>query len=221
MSANRPIHNLACHLSRHPTPPYLHLPREGLCLLLTPRNCLLGQVSRALCECVHLCTMPLDPIVPCFDGVRLAAGEDLPRIATVAAAGFFHSPTFQYQRTRHAEFPDDTLQSYWEEYRESMLDPQCVVLVAEDLVVSDENARVYDALRRAAGYVPCAGPKRERVVVGVASVCKWAHLNQRRLRAGRAPLPQSALQDQTQGARRRLELTLYGRPDQPAAGFAL
>jgi len=114
------------------------------------------------------------PVVPSFDRLRLATMEDLPRIATVAAAGFFHSPTFQYQRRRYAEYPDDTLLSYSTQYAASILDPQCIVLVAEDRLVDTEGGQVYDALRRAAAYIPGAGPLGVQVVVGVASVRKAA-----------------------------------------------
>jgi hypothetical protein len=116
--------------------------------------------------------MPLEPILPSFDGLRLATLEDLPRIATVAAAGFFHSPTFQFQRRRYAEYPDDTLFSYWEDYRTSILDPECVVLVAVDALVDVEESQVYSALKQAAAYMPGAGPLGLEVVVGVASVRK-------------------------------------------------
>jgi hypothetical protein len=114
--------------------------------------------------------MSFDAIVPSFDRLRLATMEDLPRIAIVAAAGFFHSPTFQYQRSHYAEYPDDTLFSYWREYAESILDPHRVVLVAEDKLVDTEDNQVYDALRRAAAYMPTAGMRGGAVVVGVASV---------------------------------------------------
>ena len=47
--------------------------------------------------------------IPALDGVRIANRGDLARIATVAAAGFFHSPAFHYQRVHYAAYPDDTL----------------------------------------------------------------------------------------------------------------
>jgi hypothetical protein len=56
--------------------------------------------------------MSLDvPLLP-FDNVRLATLTDLPRIAVVAAAGFFWSPTFHFQRPFHAQFSEDTVSSY-------------------------------------------------------------------------------------------------------------
>jgi hypothetical protein len=120
--------------------------------------------------------MPLEPVVPSFDGLRLATMDDLPRIATVAAAGFFHSPTFQFQRTRYAEYPDDTLLSYWQDYHASILDPECVVLVAQDVLIDVEGCQVYDALRRAAAYTPGTGPLGVQGIVGVASVRKLVAL---------------------------------------------
>lgn len=96
--------------------------------------------------------------------------QDVERIATVAAAGFFHSPTFQYQRKYHAKYPDDTLLSYKSEYRAGILDPDCVVLVAEDHVKSHEGVHVYDALRRAVAYKPASSFDRGQIIVGVSSI---------------------------------------------------
>lgn len=53
--------------------------------------------------------LPSAPVLPVLDAVRVANPDDLPRLALVAAAGFFHSPTFHYQRLHHAEYPDDTI----------------------------------------------------------------------------------------------------------------
>jgi hypothetical protein len=115
--------------------------------------------------------MPSATASPPFEGVRLATLDDLSRIATVAAAGFFHSPTFQYQRLYHAEYPDDTLSSYSAQYKTSILDPATVVLVAEDIVKPTEGAYVYEALRGATSYSPASKPHDEHaVVVGVASM---------------------------------------------------
>ncbi|PSN63811.1 hypothetical protein BS50DRAFT_89484 [Corynespora cassiicola Philippines] len=113
--------------------------------------------------------MPKNPAVPSFDHVRLATLDDLPRIATVAAAGFFWSPTFQFQRPYHAEFPEDTLLSYRSEYDAAIRDPATVVLVAEDDFREAECERVYDALRSTPMYNASLGPKR-RVVVGISSL---------------------------------------------------
>lgn len=102
--------------------------------------------------------------IPEIEGVRLATTRDLPRIAVVAAAAFFWSPSFRYQRPRYKEFPADTVASYWNEYDRAILHPACVVLVAEDNLDPNEAEHVYDALR------PCLptaqGP---RGIVGVCS----------------------------------------------------
>lgn len=115
--------------------------------------------------------MPSDFVMPLCHSVRLATAQDLDRISTVAAAGFFHSPSFQFQRKYHAEYPDDTLLSYKAEYRDSIMDPDCIVLVAEDTVKSVEGLAVYDALRGAAAYRPAPSADRGQVVVvGVSSI---------------------------------------------------
>ncbi|KAF2740992.1 hypothetical protein EJ04DRAFT_454341 [Polyplosphaeria fusca] len=107
--------------------------------------------------------------MPPFDNIRLATLEDLPRIATVAAAGFFWSPTFQFQRPHHASFPEDTLSSYWRCYLSELQDPAAAVLVAEDVGEQDERSHVYDALRHSPMY-DTLQDGRARVVVGVCSI---------------------------------------------------
>ncbi|CAI6339517.1 unnamed protein product [Periconia digitata] len=114
--------------------------------------------------------MPSDIVLPLCEMVRLATVHDLERIATVAAAGFYHSPTFKFQRKYHAKYPDDTLLSYKAEYRDSIVDPECVVLVAEDTVKDVEGLHVYDALRGAVTYKPASSLSRGRIIVGVSSI---------------------------------------------------
>ncbi|KAF2655316.1 hypothetical protein K491DRAFT_599177 [Lophiostoma macrostomum CBS 122681] len=113
--------------------------------------------------------MSSKPSLPPFDHVRLARLSDLGRIATVAAAGFFWSPTFQFQRPLYAEHPADTLSSYWLEYRDEIKDPASVVLVVEDSWKPKERDKVYDALRHHAMYVSGADAP-VKVVVGVCSI---------------------------------------------------
>ncbi|KAL5438186.1 hypothetical protein PMIN07_011752 [Paraphaeosphaeria minitans] len=108
--------------------------------------------------------------MPTMDGVRLATPEDLARIATVAAAGFFHSPTFHYQRVHYAAYPNDTLLSYWSEYDRAIKDGTSVVLVAEDTLKETEGSYVYPALKGATAYTPGASTLASKLVVGVASV---------------------------------------------------
>ncbi|KAF1977849.1 hypothetical protein BU23DRAFT_451407 [Bimuria novae-zelandiae CBS 107.79] len=111
------------------------------------------------------------PVLPFLDGIRLATVDDLSRIAIVAAAGFFHSPTFHYQRVHHAAYPEDTLLSYWTEYDQAMKDPMSVVLVAEDVLKENEGDDEYPALKNAATYRPMNSSIGSKVVVGVASIC--------------------------------------------------
>jgi hypothetical protein len=102
---------------------------------------------------------------PSIQDVRLATHDDLHRISLVAAAAFFWSPTFQFQRPRYRDFPSDTLASYLVEYQKAVEDPACVVLVAEDVIQHDEVDHIYDALRPA--FVAC--PQAPRGIVGVCS----------------------------------------------------
>ncbi|KAF1852077.1 uncharacterized protein K460DRAFT_402071 [Cucurbitaria berberidis CBS 394.84] len=104
--------------------------------------------------------------LPSVEGVRLATLEDLHRISIVAAAAFFWSPTFRFQRPRHGEFPSDTIASYWADYKAAITDPACAVLVAEDVLEEDEANDIYEALRFA--YRP--NPPRQKGIVGVCSL---------------------------------------------------
>jgi hypothetical protein len=103
---------------------------------------------------------------PSVDGVRLATLADLDRIAIVAAAAFFWSPTFKFQRPRYRDFPSDTVASYLTEYAAGINDPACAVLVAEDDLETDEAEHVYDALRS----VYQSPRPRQRGIVGVCSL---------------------------------------------------
>lgn len=112
--------------------------------------------------------------LPKFDGVRLARLDELDRIALVAAAGFFHSPVFHFQRPHYDAFPEDTVASYQAEYEAAMLDPNSIVLVAEQIPDKNETNKVYEALQR-------LGPSRSqtssdgKVIVGVASISLPPH----------------------------------------------
>ena len=112
--------------------------------------------------------------LPKIDGVRLARLDELDRIAFVAAAGFFHSPVFHFQRPHYDAFPEDTVASYQAEYGAAMLDPNSIVLVAEQIPDINETNKVYEALQR-------LGPSRSqtspdgKVIVGVASISLPPH----------------------------------------------
>ena len=103
---------------------------------------------------------------PSVERVRLATLEDLHRISIVAAAAFFWSPTFRFQRPRYNDFALDTIASYLVEYKAAIKDPACAVLVAEDVLEEDEAKDVYEALRFA------FGPKsqHQKGIVGVCSL---------------------------------------------------
>jgi hypothetical protein len=102
-----------------------------------------------------------------INGVRLATLEDLDRISIVAASAFFWSPTFRFQRPHYRDFPADTIASYRIEYEKAIRDPTCVVIVAEDILESDEAEHVYEALRyRFAHQSPILG---QESIVGVCS----------------------------------------------------
>ncbi|KAF2036376.1 hypothetical protein EK21DRAFT_52303 [Setomelanomma holmii] len=106
------------------------------------------------------------PPLPNIDGVRLATPADLERIALVAAAAFFWSPTFRFQRPQYRSFPADTVASYAADYGAAIHDPACAVLVAEDDLDSNETEQVYEALRSAF----CSPGQRQRDIVGVCSL---------------------------------------------------
>ncbi|KAH6988120.1 hypothetical protein BKA56DRAFT_669689 [Ilyonectria sp. MPI-CAGE-AT-0026] len=87
------------------------------------------------------------PPAPAFKGpLRLAQLSDVPRIGVVAAAGFYHSPWFAYERPYSSQYPLDTLASYRKSVRSAILDPDSVVLVVEDTLNETEAASVYAAL---------------------------------------------------------------------------
>jgi len=104
--------------------------------------------------------------LPSVQGVRVATPDDLHRISTVAAAAFFSSPTFQFQRPFHQAFPSDTIASYFVQYEAAIKDPSCVVLVAEDTLEADEARHVYGALRGAFS----SQPPSHQAIVGVCSI---------------------------------------------------
>jgi hypothetical protein len=100
-----------------------------------------------------------------INGIRLATFEDLHRISLVAAAAFFSSPTFRFQRPHYKDFPSDTVASYFAEYRKTIEDATCVVLVAEDILEEDEDEQVYKALR----YTYNVDVPNKKGIVGVCS----------------------------------------------------
>ncbi|CAD6581454.1 MAG: hypothetical protein ASARMPREDX12_000470 [Alectoria sarmentosa] len=85
-------------------------------------------------------------IPPMTWGLRLANHSDLPRIGLVAAAGFYHSPIFHFDRPRHASYLLYTLADYRTTYQRATLDPASAVLVVEDDYNAEEVGATYGAL---------------------------------------------------------------------------
>ena len=114
------------------------------------------------------------PAAPPFTGaLRLARLADVPRISVVAAASFFHSSWFGYERPYFNQYPQDTLSSYRNSFRNAILDPDSVVVVVEDTLDRAEASHVYGAL--AAVYpsfeeqIPKESLKKGNAIVSVAS----------------------------------------------------
>lgn len=111
---------------------------------------------------------------PELGGLRLARLSDLPRIGIVAAAGFYRSPVFQYQRPYHDLFVHDTVSNYKGAYLRSIWDPNSIVLVVEDTMDWNEADHVHAALRKAyptlEDQVAPGSLGAGKAIVGVASV---------------------------------------------------
>ena len=112
------------------------------------------------------------PAAPPFTGaLRLARLADVPRIGVVAS--FFHSSWFGYERPYFNQYPQDTLSSYRNSFRNAILDPDSVVVVVEDTLDRAEASHVYDAL--AAVYpsfeeqIPKESLEKGNAIVSVAS----------------------------------------------------
>ncbi|KAI1123612.1 hypothetical protein F5Y10DRAFT_280787 [Nemania abortiva] len=114
------------------------------------------------------------PPAPPFSGtVRLAKLADIPRIGVVAAASFYHSSWFKYERPYYEKYPFDTLSSYRDSFRKAIRDPDSIVLVVEDALDQNESQQVYDALAKVyppfEEQIPDEGLKKGKAVVSVAA----------------------------------------------------
>lgn len=107
------------------------------------------------------------PKAPPLGSLRLAVMQDVPRIATVAAAGFFYSPVFAWERRFHSDYPRDTMQSYEKMFADIICDPQYIAIVASDAYDPTEH------LKSSATIVPdVPGPDLtpgHQVITGVAT----------------------------------------------------
>lgn len=107
------------------------------------------------------------PMAPQLGALRLATLRDVPRIATVATAGFYYSPVFAWERRYHSQYPMDTFQSYSKMFADIILDPRYVALVVEDAYDPAEGDRIAATLAPDREMPPAQ--RGDSVVVGVAS----------------------------------------------------
>jgi hypothetical protein len=107
------------------------------------------------------------PATPSLGPLRVPRAHELPRIALVAACGFYYSPIFHYERPKHKIYPEDTFSSYHEQFTQMLNHDEFVVLVAEDRYEPDENSKSEAVFPDQYNWdPPIAGTK---VIVGVVS----------------------------------------------------
>ena len=85
--------------------------------------------------------------LPSFGALSLARLSDLPRIGIISTASFYHSPVFHYLRPKYEQYLKDTIASYATSCQSGILDPDSVVIVAEQQYNKDETAYVFDELK--------------------------------------------------------------------------
>jgi hypothetical protein len=108
------------------------------------------------------------PKAPPLGSLRLAMMQDVPRIATVATAGFYYSPVFAWERRFHSQFPLDTMQAYEKMFADVISDPQYIAIVATDAYDPKEH------LKSGATIVPdVPGPDLQHGDQVVAGVATW------------------------------------------------
>ena len=106
------------------------------------------------------------PTEPSLGSLSVATISDVPRLAVVATSGFYYSPVFAWERTHHAEFPQDTFWSYESLFARAINDPDCIVIVSEDTYNPDESSQSAATIDTGEDYkIPESG---SRVIVGVA-----------------------------------------------------
>ena len=117
--------------------------------------------------------------IPPFGTLRLARVSDLWRMGFVSAASFYHSTFFPYYRPTYGDFPNDTVASYRFEAHNSILNPDMIVLVAEDKYKEDEVDSIYDALKSIypfqKGSIEGAPKAGDTVIVGIMSLSLFAN----------------------------------------------
>ncbi|CAH0020749.1 unnamed protein product [Clonostachys rhizophaga] len=107
------------------------------------------------------------PVAPAFGALRLASLRDVPRIATVATAGFYYSPVFPWERRFHRDFPTDTFRSYEKMFADAIISPDYIALVVEDSYDPAEAEKTEATIKP---DVKISSPKAgDPVIVGVAT----------------------------------------------------
>jgi hypothetical protein len=104
------------------------------------------------------------PPAPPLGSLRIAGLHDVPRLATVATAGFYYSPVFAWERRYHADFPGDSIHSYEKMFADIITDPRYVAVVATDVFDPDEKSKSGATLPPNPGYEP-----GDSAIVGVAT----------------------------------------------------
>ena len=107
------------------------------------------------------------PEVPDLGRLRLARIKDVPRMAVVATASFYHSPVFQWERPYHAAHPKSTFESYKWLLAEYIRKPESVVVVAVDEGEPNEDDYTGATIVRDSGDSSATGDKD--VIVGLAA----------------------------------------------------
>lgn len=107
--------------------------------------------------------------------VRQASSSDMRRIAIVASAAFYHSPSFKYERPDYRRYPQDTLADYQAMFESAAADESSLVMVIEDSFRPDEADFVYPELRDSCLRLEHTHQDREVVAVMSAVLSPDSH----------------------------------------------
>jgi len=72
---------------------------------------------------------------------------EIPRIAVIAAAAFFHSKVWQYQRPFYINFVEDTVNYYYNFLLRETRNPNSIILIVDNSFKGDERNYVYNTLK--------------------------------------------------------------------------
>ena len=105
---------------------------------------------------------------PALGSLRVATYDDIPRLGLVAEGGFYYSPVFEYERPQHKAYPQDTLQSFQEQFQHALGSVDQIVIVAEDNYEPNESSKTEAVVPADNGWRPPAAG--EKVIVGLLSL---------------------------------------------------